>query len=46
MTDQSKPKPEQTEVADGKEFDAFAGGYPVPPPLVNTPSRSEEAKRG
>jgi len=42
----SKPKPEQTEVADGKEFDAFAGGYPVPPPLVNTPSRSEEAKRG
>jgi NADH-quinone oxidoreductase subunit H len=42
----SKPKPEQTEVADGKEFDAFAGGFPVPPPLVNTPSRSEEAKRG
>jgi NADH-quinone oxidoreductase subunit H len=37
----SKPKPEQTEVADGKEFDAFAGGFPVPPPLVNTPSRSE-----
>jgi NADH-quinone oxidoreductase subunit H len=42
----SKPKPEQTEVADGKEFDAFAGGFPVPPPLVNTPSRSEEASRG
>jgi len=43
----SKPKPEQTEVADGKEFDAFAGGYPVPPPLVNTPSRNEaDVKRG
>jgi NADH-quinone oxidoreductase subunit H len=43
----SKPEPEQTEVADGKEFDAFAGGYPVPPPLVNTPSRNEaDVKRG
>jgi NADH-quinone oxidoreductase subunit H len=43
----SKPKPEQTEVADGKEFDAFAGGFPVPPPLVNTPSRNEaDVKRG
>jgi hypothetical protein len=26
-----KPKPDQTEVPDGEEFDAFAGGYPVPP---------------
>jgi NADH-quinone oxidoreductase subunit H len=28
------------------DFDAFAGGFPVPPPLVETPSRSEEANRG
>jgi len=31
---------------EGGDFDAFAGGFPVPPPLVNTPSRSEEADRG
>jgi len=42
-----KPKPEQpTEEDRAKDFDAFAGGFPVPPPLVNTPSRSEEARRG
>ncbi|GAA0580679.1 NADH-quinone oxidoreductase subunit NuoH [Kribbella sandramycini] len=42
-----KPKSDKTtDDADGKEFDAFAGGFPVPPPLVNTPSRSEEARRG
>ncbi|MET7277815.1 NADH-quinone oxidoreductase subunit NuoH [Kribbella sp. NPDC005582] len=49
----SKPKTDPTtEVADGKDFDAFAGGYPVPPPLVSTPrpsetdSRSKEGSRG
>ncbi|MFB6721670.1 NADH-quinone oxidoreductase subunit NuoH [Kribbella sp. NPDC056345] len=49
----SKPKDEQpAEVADGKDFDAFAGGYPVPPPIVSTPSqretdsRSKEGSRG
>lgn len=31
---------------DDADFDAFAGGFPVPPPLVKTPSRSEEADRG
>jgi NADH-quinone oxidoreductase subunit H len=36
-----KPQPDQTEVADGEEFDAFAGGFPVPPPL---PSRQFEPK--
>ncbi|WP_432942625.1 NADH-quinone oxidoreductase subunit NuoH [Kribbella sp. CA-253562] len=33
----TEPEPE----TDPGEFDAFAGGFPVPPPLVNTPSRSE-----
>jgi NADH-quinone oxidoreductase subunit H len=43
-----KPKPDQTEEdRGGEEFDPFAGGFPVPPPLaVKTPSRSEEASRG
>jgi NADH-quinone oxidoreductase subunit H len=42
-----KPKPEKiTEEDRAEEFDAFAGGYPVPPPLVHTPSRSEESSRG
>ncbi|MGW5189525.1 NADH-quinone oxidoreductase subunit NuoH [Kribbella sp. NPDC004138] len=43
-----KPKPEQVTEADrAKDFDAFAGGFPVPPPMaVNTPSRSEEARNG
>ncbi len=40
------PEPE----IDDAEFDAFAGGFPVPPPLVNTPSetdsRSKEGSRG
>ncbi|MFG1815872.1 NADH-quinone oxidoreductase subunit NuoH [Kribbella sp. NPDC049174] len=37
-----KPKPEKlTEDDRAKDFDAFAGGFPVPPPLVHTPSRSE-----
>jgi NADH-quinone oxidoreductase subunit H len=41
-----KPKPDKTEDDDG-EFDAFAGGFPVPPPAaVKTPSRSEEPSRG
>ncbi|GAA2797773.1 NADH-quinone oxidoreductase subunit NuoH [Kribbella solani] len=31
-----KPKPEQPTEADrAKDFDAFAGGFPVPPPLPN-----------
>jgi NADH-quinone oxidoreductase subunit H len=42
-----KPKPDQTEIADGEEFDAFAGGFPVPPPLVKTSSRNEaDVSRG
>ncbi|GAB2633325.1 NADH-quinone oxidoreductase subunit NuoH [Kribbella swartbergensis] len=43
-----KPKEEKTTEEDrAKEFDAFAGGYPVPPPLVNTPSRNEaDVSRG
>ncbi|TDD23430.1 NADH-quinone oxidoreductase subunit NuoH [Kribbella turkmenica] len=37
-----KPKPEKiTEDDRAEDFDAFAGGYPVPPPLVHTESRSE-----
>jgi NADH-quinone oxidoreductase subunit H len=41
-----KPKPEKiTEDDRAKDFDAFAGGYPVPPPLVHTPSRSETDTR-
>ncbi len=45
----SKPKDDNTpEVADGKDFDAFAGGFPVPPPIVDTQtdSRSKEGSRG
>ncbi|WP_329482316.1 NADH-quinone oxidoreductase subunit NuoH [Kribbella sp. NBC_01484] len=42
-----KPKEDKTEVDDGEEFDAFAGGFPVPPPLVKTPSRNEaDVSRG
>jgi NADH-quinone oxidoreductase subunit H len=43
-----KPQPEKiTEEDRGKDFDAFADGYPVPPPLVNTPSRNEaDVSRG
>ncbi|MGZ0150731.1 NADH-quinone oxidoreductase subunit NuoH [Kribbella sp. WER1] len=38
----AKPKPEKAEVADGKDFDAFAGGFPVPPPMAaTTPSQSK-----
>ncbi|TDO43135.1 NADH-quinone oxidoreductase subunit H [Kribbella sp. VKM Ac-2527] len=40
-----KKTEEPTPAAEG-DFDAFAGGFPVPPPLVETPSRSEEANRG
>jgi NADH-quinone oxidoreductase subunit H len=43
----AKPKPEKPEVADGEDFDAFAGGFPVPPPMaVNTSSQSKEGSRG
>ncbi|WP_433162708.1 NADH-quinone oxidoreductase subunit NuoH [Kribbella sp. CA-247076] len=43
-----KPKPEKTTEDDrAKDFDAFAGGYPVPPPLVHTESRKEaDVSRG
>ncbi|MFF0339984.1 NADH-quinone oxidoreductase subunit NuoH [Kribbella sp. NPDC004875] len=41
----AKPKEDNTAVADGKDFDAFAGGFPVPPPLENVPSRSETDSR-
>jgi len=41
-----KPKLEKpTEDDRAKDFDAFAGGFPVPPPLVHTPSRSETDTR-
>ncbi len=43
-----KPKPEKiTEDDRAEDFDAFAGGFPVPPPLVHTPSRDEtDVSRG
>jgi NADH-quinone oxidoreductase subunit H len=44
-----KPKDETgPEVADGKEFDAFAGGFPVPPPITTQQSetKSGAASRG
>ncbi|GAA1606452.1 NADH-quinone oxidoreductase subunit NuoH [Kribbella sancticallisti] len=41
-----KKTEEPAQTAEGEDFDAFAGGFPVPPPLVDTPSRSEEASRG
>jgi NADH-quinone oxidoreductase subunit H len=44
-----KPKDEAApEVADGKEFDAFAGGFPVPPPITTQQSetKSGAASRG
>jgi NADH-quinone oxidoreductase subunit H len=45
-----KKTDQTTEVAEGKEFDAFAGGFPVPPPIVDTASetdsRSKEGSRG
>ncbi|MGC4937733.1 NADH-quinone oxidoreductase subunit NuoH [Kribbella sp. DT2] len=37
----TEPEPE----VDDAEFDAFAGGFPVPPPLVNTPSQGETESR-
>jgi NADH-quinone oxidoreductase subunit H len=41
-----KPKPDKTtEEAGAEDFDAFAGGFPVPPPLVHTQSRSETDSR-
>ncbi|MGW6281025.1 NADH-quinone oxidoreductase subunit NuoH [Kribbella sp. NPDC055071] len=42
-----KAKKQAEEAAPVREFDAFAGGFPVPPPAaVKTPSRSEEPSRG
>jgi NADH-quinone oxidoreductase subunit H len=43
-----KPKTDQSlEAEDGEDFDAFAGGFPVPPPMaVKTPSQSKEGSRG
>jgi NADH-quinone oxidoreductase subunit H len=41
-----KKTAEKAEAVEGStEFDAFAGGFPVPPPLVNTPSRNEGSSR-
>ncbi|GAA3555784.1 NADH-quinone oxidoreductase subunit NuoH [Kribbella ginsengisoli] len=42
-------KTDQPEPVEGEEFDAFAGGFPVPPPLVDSTStdvRSKEGSRG
>jgi NADH-quinone oxidoreductase subunit H len=42
-------KTDQPEPVEGEEFDAFAGGFPVPPPLVDSAStdvRSKEGSRG
>jgi NADH-quinone oxidoreductase subunit H len=43
-----KPKEDKPEVADGKDFDAFAGGFPVPPPITTQQSetKSGAASRG
>ncbi|TWD79678.1 NADH dehydrogenase subunit H [Kribbella amoyensis] len=40
-----KKTPEPEAVETGEDFDPFAGGYPVPPPLVGTPSSSETDSR-
>jgi NADH-quinone oxidoreductase subunit H len=44
---EKKPEPEPAEPEDG-EFDAFAGGYPVPPPSStqsSDPDTAKEARR-
>jgi NADH-quinone oxidoreductase subunit H len=43
-----KKTDQTTEVAEGKEFDAFAGGFPVPPPLPSqqTEPKSKAGSRG
>jgi len=48
-----KPEPQEREEDGGKEFDAFAGGFPVPPPMAvssagrsETETRSKEGSRG
>jgi NADH-quinone oxidoreductase subunit H len=43
---QKKTEDKSGQPEEDADFDAFAGGFPVPPPLVKTPSRSEEADRG
>jgi NADH-quinone oxidoreductase subunit H len=40
---QQQQEEETSTAAEPEEFDAFAGGYPVPPPLVE-PARSETVK--
>jgi NADH-quinone oxidoreductase subunit H len=44
----AKPKEDKAEVDDGEDFDAFAGGFPVPPPLLRQDSepKSGAASRG
>jgi NADH-quinone oxidoreductase subunit H len=42
-----KTTEQPTGTREDEEFDAFAGGFPVPPPLVDTPSRNEaDSTRG
>jgi len=38
--------PESEELADEEPFDAFAGGYPVPPPLSSSAVQATTASRG
>ena len=40
-----KPKDEPTEATDGEEFDAFAGGFPVPPPLAQSARPSTKSEQ-
>ena len=44
----AKPKEDQTVDDDGEDFDAFAGGFPVPPPLPSqqTEPKSKAGSRG
>jgi len=41
-----KADPDQSADAEEADFDAFAGGYPVPPPLVQSTSRTDDSSRG
>jgi NADH-quinone oxidoreductase subunit H len=41
-----KAEKKEEEPVEQAEFDAFAGGFPVPPPLVESASRMDESSRG
>jgi NADH-quinone oxidoreductase subunit H len=41
-----KAEPKEQEPVEPADFDAFAGGYPVPPPLVESVSRMDDSRRG